>query len=366
MQMKNITKNLVYKLLFTVIISYSNFACASTIMAKITGRNIQWSNVATTSEGGVRGVNWHSAEKFHMLPVKEFVPGFINNGMNTITFKNVSSDSTIITDFELESVYFKSVYSGDINVESNSLGTPCPVNDINGLEITVGGTDGICASQSKMVFETSLEPFKLYNASFKLPGLVDKFKELDVPTGKYVAQFNYDIGYGSKLKNGVITYTTYPAEPVTIIIDYTKSFMSSLNVFGDGEFNLSYDQDAHTVSGKTSYLVSINGSLEPGIKMTFRSVGDVDDFELTNRKTGTVIPYSIYCRKCRDSLVVDKGVLTSDDTYSYIDFVGSMLNFKLDFKFDEMMLNDVSLPEPGEIEPGGYYDNVVVMFELNL
>lgn len=336
-------------------------------MAKITGQNVQWTNVMTTSEGGVRETNWHSAEKFHMLPVKEFVPGFINNGLKKLTLNNTNGDGELDVDFELESLNIKAaVYSDMLGIENNSLGTPCNIDYVTEFEATIGGSDGACVSKKKIIFEKGSEPFKLYNVAFKFPGLVDKFKEFDVPSGRYIGSFNYEVAYASKLPNNVVTYNTYPAEPITVIIDYTRSFMSSLNIIGDGEFSLHYDKNEHTVKGKTSYLVNINGSLEPGIKMTFRSAGDIDDFELTNRKTGSVIPYSIYCNKCRDSLVVNSGVLVADDSYSYIDFVGSMLNFKLDFKFDEMKLDDISLDEPGDIEPGQYYDNVIVMFELNL
>ncbi len=366
MRMKSITKKLVFSLIFVISVFISNTSLASTIMAKITGTNIQWSNVRLTKEGSVTEINWNSAEKFHMLPVSEFLPGFVNNGMKEITLKNISTDNELSVDFELESVNFKSIYSGGIDIEPSGLGSSCVIDTINGLEASVGGTNTVCTSQRKMVFEKSVEPFKFYNVSFSLPNLIERFKELDMPSGKYVGHFNYDLAYGSKLKNDIITYNTYPAEPITIIIDYKKSFMSSLNVIGDGEFDLTYDKNKHTVSGKTNYFLSVNGSLEPGIKMTFKSAGDVDDFKLMNRESGASIPYSIECIKCRDSLVVDSGTLVASDRYSYIDFVGSMLNFNLKFYFDEMKLNDISISEPGDIEPGQYYDNVVVMFELNL
>lgn len=350
------------KIFLSSLLIVPNLSCAAIVHAKIVGNNIDWSN-ATTNGEEIAEINWHSAERFNMRPVSEFVPGFVAGEKETITFRNTVRKFEFETKFKINRINFKAINANDKELEDNSVGPICSNSDSNGLVISLSDNKNCLSSQKVSFIGEAREPFKFYNVGFLLPELVSDLKDKSAPDGQYTATFNYNVGYGSKLPNDIVTYNIYPSPTTTIIIDYKESFISSVDVIGSGEFDLDYNTESHTVKGALEYNVHVSGAIEPGIKMTFSSSDISDEFYLEKDKWSTKIPYNITCDVCKYKNIVENGAFSRSEEEAVIDFSGSDLNYKLKFDFDEQAIIDAY---PSGIEAGKYLDTVTVLFELNI
>ncbi len=177
-----------------------------------------------------------------------------------------------------------------------------------------------------------------------------------LPKGRYIATFDQPIAYYLIYENQQVESYEIYQDQVQIVIDYQPSFLESVDILGDGKFDVRYDTDNHTASGSTRYKVQVDGYITPGIKMSFKSSGQEDDFSLVEEESKSKIPYDLVCEKCQQKQVIKDGVM--DEDFAKIDFEGHRLDFNLDFSFDNLHY--------GDVDEGDYSDAVTVIFEVDI
>ncbi|PQJ71376.1 hypothetical protein BTO01_08865 [Vibrio jasicida] len=321
---------------------------SNNITAKVVGSEVTWMN-ANVVGGEVVQQIWQPSSSFNLLPVHSWNPSFQKSPTSTLTFSSTTGVQ-VTAAFQHTGIQF-STASPFISVENKS--NSC------GYESSAGGQfilrdDSTCRASYDLNATRKYKPFDFYRSSYKLDNLVDAFKAANAPTGIYYAAVSLPVTYYMKYGTAT-TYQTYN-DTTVFTIDYKPSFISAVDVTGDGIFSLSYDTGNHSVAGTTTYEVSISGHIEPGIKMQFFSSGTADKFELEHTTSSDVIPYSLACSRCVNSNIVEAGELKQ--TTSKIPFVGKTLDFDLVFSFEELYF--------GDVDEGDYRDAVTVRFELDL
>ncbi|AQS38026.1 hypothetical protein Sps_02878 [Shewanella psychrophila] len=347
------------ELLFSVVlfISCSANAYASIIHGKVTGNMIQWTN-ATTNGNEIQQSVWQSSNSFNLLPVLRWSPAFYQNSLRSLTFTS-ELGARVETDFKNTGIEFRTANSyntsnGGIDAGLNT-GPQCQTGEDSGGDFLLKSASS-CGVNFTLVQQQKLRPFDFYRTFFELPDLLADFTLANVPAGRYLASFSQPVAYFLIYEHQQVESYQIYYDQVQVIIDYKPSFISSVNLIGDGQFDLEYDTEEHSVKGQTKYAVNVSGYINPGIKMSFLSSGNEGDFSLEHTEASSKIPYKLICEKCNDRLVISNGTMSEE--YAEIGLVGNNLNFILNFSF-----NDVYA---GEVDEGDYSDAVTIIFELDL
>lgn len=344
---------LFYNLTVACFLLTSSFVQASTIHAKITGDVVEWSG-ATLHGGEIQPLQWQPSEKFNMLPIARWSPGFYQNSQKEITFTSMTG-AKLSTPFKHTGIDFRT--SNKFVQTSEVIGTAqrCQEQSIAGGDIRLRSNSS-CGADFILDQGGKFRPFDFYRPSFELPSLLSDFMQSKLPAGKYIATFNEPVAYYLIYEeNQIESYQIYQ-DQVQIVIDYQPSFLESVQLLGDGKFDVSYDTDNHTAEGKARYRVHVNGYITPGIKMSFKSSGLEDDFSLVDQKSNSKIPYDLVCEACVDKQVIKDGVMDKD--FAKIGFEGQNLGFDLDFSFNNLHY--------GDVDEGDYSDAVTVIFEIDI
>ncbi|MFH0257970.1 hypothetical protein ACGRL8_13315 [Vibrio rumoiensis] len=337
-----------YYLFFLLFFSFG--ASAVTLNADIVGDQIKWKN-ANVIDGNIVQMIWESSANANVHPVYEWRPAFNKSSQNSIVFES-SIGASVETEFEHTGVEFR--YGGQFSsIDANANYNHCNYESSPaGYYALVGSTS--CVAEKSLSSQNKYKPFEFYRSSIQLNSLVQDFKEANVPSGLYYTNVQLPLSYMVSY-SGVESYQTSMIS-VTIVINYTPSFLDSVTIDGDGVFKLDYDTTQHTVSGSTKFNVNVKGHIEPGLKMTFESLGNPDEFNLNHTDSDDSIPYNLRCEQCERPQVIYNG--NRIDEYSNIPYVGDNMNFYLDFNFKNL--------EAGEVEEGEYKDAVKVLFEIDL
>lgn len=322
---------------------------SNNITAKVVGSEVTWMN-ANVVGGEVVQQIWQPSSSFNLLPVYSWSPSFQKSPTSTITFSSTTGVQ-VSTSFQHSGIQFST--ASPFTVAKNSNADTCSYESSAGSQYILRDNN-TCRASYDLNATRKYKPFDFYRSAYKLDNLVDAFKAANAPTGIYYATVSLPVTYYMKYGTAT-TYQTYN-DTTVFTIDYKPSFISAVDVTGDGIFSLSYDTANHSVEGTTTYEVSISGHIEPGIKMQFFSSGTADKFELEHSTSNDVIPYSLVCSKCEKSNIVEAGELKQ--ATSKIPFVGKTLDFDLAFSFKELYFGDVN--------EGDYRDAVTVRFELDL
>ncbi|CAH1607504.1 conserved exported hypothetical protein [Vibrio jasicida] len=322
---------------------------SNNITAKVVGSEVTWMN-ANVVGGEVVQQIWQPSSSFNLLPVHSWNPSFQKSPTSTLTFSSTTGVQ-VTTAFQHTGIQFST--ASPFSVANNSNADTCGYESSAGSQFILRD-DSTCRASYDLNATRKYKPFDFYRSSYKLDNLVDAFKAANAPTGIYYAAVSLPVTYYMKYGTAT-TYQTYN-DTTVFTIDYKPSFISAVDVTGDGIFSLSYDTGNHSVAGTTTYEVSISGHIEPGIKMQFFSSGTADKFELEHTTSSDVIPYSLACSRCVNSNIVETGELKQ--TTSKIPFVGKTLDFDLVFSFEELYF--------GDVDEGDYRDAVTVRFELDL
>ncbi|CAK6716405.1 conserved putative inner membrane hypothetical protein [Vibrio harveyi] len=334
------------------------FGHTASLKGTLVGRELRWDN-ALVDSGAILPQEWFSTSGLGLPPIGEWRPAFLNSEKQDIVFQS-DQGVTVTTEFTLTSVEFR--YSDHFQgVDDPSSLVVCPYQQNSSGYSSVGYMASSSAPQSYCVSNTllvsngeSYRPFDFVRSRFRLDHLVEDFSLNLVPEGKYYASVTLPVAY-MMLFGDVETYQIgYVTLPITI--DYKPSFIESVNIFGDGVFNLEYNTDEHHVSGESDFKVNVDGHLTSGLKMTFYSSNERDVFDLVNEETNQSIPYSLTCPACAETKVVHDG--TKLEEYSLIPFTGEHLQFDLHFSFDNLSY--------GEVDEGIYKDAVTILFELDI
>lgn len=352
-----------YSILLFIIFSFQCYS--STINLKLVGNKIIWSDANIIGDV-VTQSTWSNSTSLSLLPVKEWTPGFIKHKKSEIVFNNTLTSERVTSNFEHKALNFRFKNS---NVEfKNQSKRNCSKTDLHaGIISLENSSDSLCLAEKSIYYSSyATEPFEFYNSSFKFDSIINSFLNAHVSAGVYVAEFNYDLAYTSVLNNGIHTYNYYPADTVVFRIDYQPAYIDSVSVIGTGEFSLDYDKINHSVSGNSEYLINVNGYIDPGLLLTFRSSGvNNKEFKLKHYKEGFSVPYSLSCPQCDTPEIIENGTLTGDNS-SRIKFSGDSLTFNLIFDFDNQTIIEPGITDSGSIIPGEYYDTVSMLIELDI
>ncbi len=349
----------IYRLALCVLLTLTCFSGqAATLQGTLVGRELRWEN-ALVDNGTILPQEWFSTSGLGLPPIGQWRPAFLNSGKQDIIFRS-EQGVAITTEFNLTSVEFR--YSDHFQVanEPSSL-FACPYQQNSSGYSSVGYTGSSSISQSYCVSNTLLvsngghyRPFDFVRSRFRLDHLLEDFSLNPIPEGKYHANATLPVAY-MMLFGDVETYQIgYVTLPITI--DYKPSFIESVNIYGDGIFNLEYDTGEHHVSGESNFEVNVDGHLTSGLKMTFYSSNDRDVFELVNEETNQSIPYNLICPACTVPQVIENGEKL--EQYSVIPFTGEHLQFDLHFYFENLGY--------GQVDEGIYKDATTILFELDL
>lgn len=349
----------IYKLeLFILSLLYCSLVNCATLNGTLIGHEMRWDN-ALVDNGSILLQEWFSTEGLGLPPIGQWRPAFLDHEKQDIVFRSDKGFS-VTTKFALASVEFR--YSNHFQATNDpSSYVVCPFQQNSSGYSSVGYRSLNHTSQSYCVSNTLLvskgenyRPFDFVRSSIRLDNIADDFSFNKAPEGKYYANISVPIAYlmlFGDVETYQISYVTLP-----IIIDYKPSFIDSVNIYGDGIFNLDYNTDEHYVTGVSDFKVNVDGVFTSGLKMTFYSSGDKDMFELTNAETNQTIPYNLTCPICVVSKVIEDGKKIDD--YSVIPFTGEHLQFDLNFYFNNL--------EYGQVDEGTYKDAVTVLFELDI
>ncbi len=338
-----------------------------TVTAKIIGNDVQWNNANINSDGITEQI-WHGSDQLPLLPILKWAPAFNKAKIKKVTFKllnkysSSSSTKSVDTSFEHMGMEYQVGTSFHPTSES-TLGISC--SGINtGSFYRLSGSSS-CVHDVWLKSNTKSKPYDFYRMMFKFDSLVEDFKKSKAPSGTYTATVKIPISFLVSYSDGLGGWTnSYQTnyKLVTFIVDYAPAFISSVDVVGNGKFDLVYNTDEHSVKGDTTFLVRVKGQIEPGLKMTFKSSGD-QRYNLVNREGGE-IAYSIKCDKCRDNQIVYRSRPNKFDkngnAIGIIDFVGKYMDFYLKFYFDDMYLLSDRIAE------GTYDDSVSILFEIDI
>lgn len=328
-------------------------ANASTVYAKVTGDMIQWTN-AIVNGSEVQQSVWQRSDSFNMQPIQRWSPAFYQSPLTSLIFTS-QLGAKVETAFKHTGIEFRTTNAYDIVTGGIGTGARCNVGEESGGNLLLK-SDSSCGVDFTLDQQQKLRPFDFYRTLFELPDLLADFTQARLPAGRYVASFSQPVAYFLIYENqNVESYQVYH-DQIQVVIDYQPSFLSSVSLVGDGKFKLEYDTEEHSVKGQTKYYVNVNGYINPGIKMSFLSSGQEDDFSLEHTETGTKIPYSLICEKCNDNSIINNGLMK--DEFANIGFVGNNLNFVLDFSFNDIYA--------GDVDEGDYSDAVTIIFELDL
>lgn len=331
----------------------SSFVQASTVYAKITGDVVEWSN-ATLNAGEIQPLEWQPGEKFNMLPIKRWSPAFYQNSQKELVFTSMTG-AKVSTQFKHTGIDFRT--SNQFTQTPGVIGNAqrCQEQSVNGGDIRLRSSSS-CSADFILEQGGKLSPFDFYRPSFELPSLLSDFMQSKLPAGKYIATFNEPVAYYLIYENNQVESYQIYQDQVRIVIDYQPSFLESVHLLGNGKFDVSYDTDNHLARGDTRYRVHVNGYITPGIKMSFESSGDKEDFSLVEQKSNSKIPYDLVCEACMDKQVIKDGVMDKD--FAKIAFEGQSMDFNLDFSFNNLHY--------GDVDEGDYSDAVTVIFEIDI
>ncbi|OCH48156.1 hypothetical protein [Aliivibrio fischeri] len=339
-----------FKLLFILFIFPINLYAGSSLTANVIGSDVRWMNANVIGDDIVEQI-WRSSSSFPLLPIYEWRPAFNKSPINKVTF-NSSLGFKVETEIEHSGVQFRSASPFTVNVEPSGFSSCDFENTLDGYFAL--SSKNPCAATYSLKSSRKYKAYDFFRSAFKLNNLINDFKSVNAPSGVYYANITIPISY--MVKYGSASSYQTNTETVNFIINYTPSFLSSVNIIGDGVLELDYNTSEHSVKGNTKFNVSVNGHVEPGLKMTFTSSGVEKDFKLENKKSSNSIPYGLICNLCEKPQVIYKGHALDD--YSIIPFVGNNLNFNLKFYFDDVYV--------GRVDEGDYSDAISIRFEVDL
>jgi len=355
MQMKVLMRKYLYSLTIiavTSLFSQSLYA-SNNITAKIVGEELVWlnANEINGENGEVQQQIWQPASTLNLFPVYEWTPTFQKSPLTSITF-NSGSGKQVTANFQHSGVQFST--GSPFTEQGNSVSDTCSYQYSSNNQFILRGSS-TCRANFDLKATAKYKPFDFYRSSFKMDNLVDAFKTAKAPAGIYYAAISLPLTYYMKYDTAT-SYQTYNTTTV-FTIDYTPSFFDAVTILGDGKFSLDYDTSDNSVSGRTTYQISMSGELEPGITMQFESDGDKNKFELIRRAgSSDTIPYSLLCTRCDKQNVVEAGSLKQK--ISKISNPGKAVDFELVFSFENL--------KHGTVDEGEYQDNVTVRFGLGL
>lgn len=342
----------------------STWAYGASITATITGDTIKW-NDANFFDGQLAQVVWQSASKHNLQPVKEWRPALTRSLDKKLIFHSLDSNNpgSVEVSFQHTGIEFKGNYFTSPDFSSN-LGqsyTPCAKqysNGDGGYTSLVDESNDKCVSSYAYSATERARPFDFYRSMFKIDNdeLINSFK--GVGAGTYYSNITFPITYLARF--GVAqSYRTF-TENVTFIVKYKPSYISSIDIKGDGVFNLDYDTQNHSVSGNSNFKIDVTGFFNSGLLLSFKSDGINDDFYLTRRTRdeGSDIPYNLGCDKCETTTIIKDGKLTKLEPIRISSPQSKRIDFELNFYFENLLY--------GSIEEGRYVDSIIVMFEPDL
>ncbi|NOJ07749.1 hypothetical protein [Vibrio splendidus] len=344
---------LLYNLIFVCLVVLGPDVYASTIYAKITGDMVEWSN-ATLNDGEIQPLQWQPSDKFNMLPIQRWSPAFYKNTQKKLTFSSVTG-AQLTTNFKHTGIDFRTSITSEKTAGVIGNAIRCQDQSVRGRDIRLRSKSS-CGADFILDQGGKFTPFDFYRSSFELPSLLSDFMQSALPAGRYIASFNLPVAYYLIYENNEVESYQIYQDQVQVVIDYKPSFLESVDVQGDGNFEVKYDTDNHTANGETSYRVRVDGYITPGIKMSFTSSGQQDDFSLVEQKSKSKIPYDLVCIACVDSQVIKDGLMEKE--FAKIDFEGRHLEFNLDFSFNNL--------QHGDVDEGDYSDAVTVIFEVDI
>lgn len=327
-------------------------ASAFTLNGKIQGGVLRWDNAMPSITGIDQTLtSWEPV--FGLQHTKSWRPGaFISNGGISVP---VSGPSSLIT----LPIYLVGVeYNTGSANPTISEGIGNGISNVCGETTVTSGNSFLlrrreyCVAPFSLDMPDSGQPFYFIRPIFigRSENIVSKFsgKEEGIFTGSLPVIIYYE--YLSA--NGTTTYRALP-QILQIQIEHKPSFLTSVDVLGNGIMPPIYDQLTHKVSATTTFAIQANGYFGNGLTMSFQQ----RSYELVGP---TNIPYSIVCDgACSQTNIVTAGVLNHNSVVvSTSDSNKTTINFNLNVSYDNI---DIT-----EVETGTYSDNFIVMFEVNL
>lgn len=345
--------NLFRKLLLCSVFFLSPLAHSLTLNANLTGEQLVWKN-------GIRVNDYLTSSNWQVLgglpPTKEWTPGtFIAKPQEEIVLSNGTDKVTIPIDvsgmqFGLGAAANKFPERVDT---SSSACSQFQLRDATAAVVGSGCSAGVAYKGAEYY-----TPFQFSRPLVKFSDseVVKAFGNSGVPEGVYSGHITVSPFYMYRSQGGAWTYRQFGPTPLSVRVRYIPSFLTNIQVLGNGLMTPAYDTKNHKVSGLTGFKVKANGLFTSGVKLTFddRPKGG---YKLQHSEINSSIAYDVRCQACTKQQIIQDGTLQLPNAETIVQGSGSLIAFDLLVEFE----SDVS-----DVESGLYTDNLVVYFEANL
>lgn len=327
-------------------------AQANTLNGKITGGDLQWANAMPEGEFLTLST-WQPIA--NMPTTVEWVPGTFTSALpEQMTLNGTSGEVTVPIKVVGLSYNIGGNEIPTESAENNIAATSCSQYQNYGSVISLAdSTTNQCVYPYSLVQNGNFTPFYFVRpiVSIDDTAFVEAFADVD--SGNYSGSITLPMGYYYKTGSGVQTYRLFSMS-FSIGINYISSFLSDVEIDGDGFIEPEYNTTERTVSGTTRFDVTALGSFSNGLSVEFPQ----ETFELTHSQFDVSIPLNITCDLCNDVEIAQNGERLVSDTVIDTGASSNEILFSFDVGYDNISAED--------IESGAYSGDIVVIFKENL
>ncbi|WP_413282544.1 hypothetical protein [Vibrio sp. MA40-2] len=331
----------------------SHYAFAFNMEGELIGHQMNWHNAFSSGENRLIASEWSIVTGLD--PTTQWIPGNAVASTNSTSIALTSGSDTVNVDLGIVGIEYN---TGQANPTSDSLfissGSACTSSSYSSPIVTIENTtaNADCRANFSLSNSARVAPFYFYRPIIEWDNedLFEAFTNRD--SGVYIGVMPITIRYYYKSSGGVATYHQIQ-ETLTVQIDFTASYLTSIEVTGDGVMEPIYDTTNRTVSGDTTFDIKATGYFAEGLSLELASS---DPFNLIGNKYKVQIPYSITCEGCTDAVIVSEG--SRQLTTTTVETNGGNpqeLNFRFKVHYDDMSAQDV--------ESDFYSGSFIVLFE---
>jgi len=323
---------------------------AFTLNGKVVGQNVRWDNAANSPIGADEKVLTSWEPIFGLQPTLSWRPGtFATTPATQVTLNG--PDGAVNMPIAVRGLEYNTGSSAPTVVMGPGTGTVCANAQTSSNSFYIIGITN-CTAGFSLSMPNAMQPFYFLRPIFRVDESLIASAFAGKEEGLYSGSIPLMVRYEYRSATGTVTYRVLP-QSMAVQIHYKPSFLTSVEVTGNGIMPPIYDQLTQKVSATTTFAIQANGYFGNGLMMSFSA----RDYELVGP---TNIPYSIVCDgACSQTNIVTAGVLNHNSVV--VAASGSnktTINFNLDVSYDNIDITNV--------ETGTYSDNFIVMFEVNL
>ncbi|MGN5073614.1 hypothetical protein ACTG2C_01120 [Aeromonas veronii] len=279
-------------------------AAAMTVEAQIKGDAFRWLSAQSAFDGGVAPSVW--ATPTPLVPAQSYIPGSSSVGTLPISMVGPQGSSVPLT---------LQLFGMEYNSPEATAIAPVPGGSamvtINGGLVQVRGHG---EGDHRILLSREVTPFTHARPVFSLgdgANIIRAFTDAGATPGRYVTQVNIPLSYDYERAGVLVRY--HWTLPLRLSIDYTPAILNDVTLTSPtgGAMRPRYYSSGGVqyASGEAVYNGVASGYFSNGLRLRLKT-GDNYTMKGPNK---TTIPLSVSCLQCKQSLLVDKGVMTLPD-----------------------------------------------------